>query len=701
LVLLLLIQGGCPPAGQYREQADKVASNIVTQKQKEALGRTEPFSIERPSDILRRRLLDEQNLLYSTEASLGTDKLRPIRHWPEKDYPPASASADANMPIEPNKPIGLSLIDALQVGARNSPDYQSRKEEVFRAALDLDLQRNTFRNIFRVQNDSRLSADTTGDNTVRNLDTSTTAGVTRTLKNGVDLSSALAIDLAKLLTQAGTGRLGVSADTSVSIPLLRGAGRHIVTEPLTQAERNVVYAIYNFERYKHTFAVTIAREYLSVLRQMDAVANAKQNYQSAATSARWSRRRGDAGRIREIEVDQAVQRELSARNSWISAQEQLKSRLDSFKNTIGLPTDARIELDPNDLKQLQDRATKVLEQIRLKPRGEASGTAPPADAPVELVPASYEDAGPLEMNESIATKLGLENRLDLQATIGAVYDAQRQVVVRADALRGELTLGGSANFSDNDDDGSLHFEGGRYAALLSVDLPIERTAERNAYRKSLMDLERATRSVQTLEDTVKLAIRNELRSLLESRESLKIQAQSVVVADKRVRSSTLFLEAGRIEIRNLLEAQDALLSAQNQLTAAVVNYRIAELELQRDLGLLKVDERGLWQEFSPKEAESYRTEQISPELTKKRLQSTTMLPDAQDSAVKPGTMPEEPVTGQLVEFGNSAAPANGAVQESTSAGQTRPAPRPAQRAEPSRRVDFRDFLAKPENRWDK
>jgi outer membrane protein TolC len=300
-------------------------------------------------------------------------------------------------------------------------------------------------------------------------------------------------------------------------------------------------------------------------------------------------------------VDQAVQRELSARNSWISAQERLKSSLDSFKNTIGLPTDARIELDPNDLEQLRGRATKILEQIKFSPRGETSGTAPPADAPVDLVPASYEDAGPLEMNEPVAVKLALENRLDLQATTGAVYDAQRQVVVKADALGAELSLGGSANFADNDDDGSLRFDGGRYAALLSLDLPIERTAERNAYRKSLIDLERAIRSVQTLEDQIKLSIRSELRTLLESRESLKIQAQSVVVAEKRVRSSNLFLEAGRIEIRNLLEAQDSLLSAQNQLTAAVVNYRTAELELQRDLGLLKVNEKGLWQEFSPGE----------------------------------------------------------------------------------------------------
>jgi outer membrane protein TolC len=198
-------------------------------------------------------------------------------------------------------------------------------------------------------------------------------------------------------------------------------------------------------------------------------------------------------------------------------------------------------------------------------------------------------------------KLAFENRLDLRVAIGGVYDAQRQVVVRADALRAGLNLGGSASLVSNDDKGGLKFDGGRYAALLSVDLPIERTSERNAYRNSLITLERAVRSIQTLEDQVKLSIRDALRSLLESRESLKIQAQSVVVAEKRVKSSTLFLEAGRIQIRDLLDAQDALLEAQNSLTAAFVNYRIAELELQRDLDVLKVNEQGLWQEFSPKE----------------------------------------------------------------------------------------------------
>jgi len=65
-----------------------------------------------------------------------------------------------------------------------------------------------------------------------------------------------------------------------------------------------------------------------------------------------------------------------------------------------------------------------------------------------------------------------------------------------------------------------------------------------------------------------------------------------------VRSTNLFLEAGRAQIRDLLESQEALLSAQNALTTAIINYRVAELELQRDMGVLQINEKGLWQEYS-------------------------------------------------------------------------------------------------------
>jgi outer membrane protein TolC len=132
-----------------------------------------------------------------------------------------------------------------------------------------------------------------------------------------------------------------------------------------------------------------------------------------------------------------------------------------------------------------------------------------------------------------------------------------------------------------------------------LDLPLERTFERNSYRSNLINFEQAVRNVQELEDQIKLNLRTGLSSLLEARESLRIQARAVTLARRRIDSTNLFLEAGRAQIRDVLEAQEALVSAQNAFTAAIVSYRVNELALQRDLGVLLVDERGLWREYDP------------------------------------------------------------------------------------------------------
>lgn len=608
LFVLLVAQTGCRSPAAYRKEADQLVVEIIREKQEQALNRTEPFDIERPGDLLRRRLLMDQNLPCTGPESLGTDRLRMVDHWPEADYPVALSGSASDMIILPDEPVKLSLEQALQVAARNSPDYQTRKETIFRTALDLDLERDAFRNTFLGQVRQLLGTDGSGRQRVTGTETGAEAGWSRKLATGAALSTALAVDLANLLTSGGASSLGLAADASISIPLLRGSGRHIVTEPLTQAERNVVYAIFDFERFKRTFAVRVAQAYFSVLQQMDAVENAEENYRSLIASANRSRRLADAGRLPEIQVDQALQDELSARNRWISSKEAFEDRLDAFKSAMGLPPDARIEPDRAELEQLRVRAEKVVKEIAEPGETNESTKVPPADAPIELAPPSGEDAGPLELDVAVAVRVALDNRLDLRSAMGAVYDAQRQVVVAADGLGAELTLFGSAAVGERrsldaatSDDAELRFDQGRYAGLLTLDLPFERTAERNAYRKTFIDLEKAVRDVQVLEDQIKLAVQNELRALLTSRESLKIQAQAVVVAQKRVRSSNLFLEAGRAEIRDLLEAQEALLAAQNALTAAVIAYRIAELQLQRDMGVLHVNHAGLWQEFSPEE----------------------------------------------------------------------------------------------------
>jgi outer membrane protein TolC len=595
---------------QHRQQADRTAEDIIAQKHQEALGREGQVDIDRPSTILRRRLLEEQGLLISGPASLGSDRLEAIEHWPDELYLESKTeSFDAFITVETDKPLRLSLLEALQVGARNNIEYQAEKEKVFRAALSLDLERNDFRTIFQGQARSMISGNTTGDRPQTGTVQTGTLSASQKFYNGSEVSSNLAVDLANLLTGGGASSLGLAGDATVSIPLLRGSGRHIVTEPLTQAERDVIYAIWDFEQYKKTFAVRVATSYYNVLRNLDRITNSQENYRCVAASARRSRRLADAGRLKEIDVDQASQSELRARQSWIEAKESYHSSLDTFKSLIGLPPDAQMELDPNELAVLVAPTQTIREALLQEELEQKKQPALSADAPIILVEPSQENAGPWELDEDNASQIALDHRLDFRKLHGQVYDAQRAVVVAADRLGAELTLGGTANFGSRrnsaasaaSDDAQFRLDKGTFSGFLTLNLPLERTAERIAYRNSLINLERAVRTVQTQEDQIKLSVRDTLRTMRQARENLYIQTKAVMIAEKRVKSVSLFLEAGRAAMRDLLEAQEDLLTAQNGLTSATVSYRVAELDLQRNIGLLEVDERGLWQETLPEE----------------------------------------------------------------------------------------------------
>jgi outer membrane protein TolC len=236
----------------------------------------------------------------------------------------------------------------------------------------------------------------------------------------------------------------------------------------------------------------------------------------------------------------------------------------------------------------------------------------PTTAPVEARllggPSAAAGMQPLGIDEAGSIAMALENRLDLRTAKGEVYDAQRQVTVAADALRTGLTLTGDVAAGSGRrslgtaaaENGQLRFDEGIYSVGAQADLPLERTAERNRYRQSLIALDRAVRALQDLEDQVKLDVRNTLRDLAIARESVQTQAQAVFVADRRRASATALFEAGRqgVQVRDVLEAEDALIQAQNRFTGALIDFRLAELRFQRDLGVLEVDSSGRWQEYA-------------------------------------------------------------------------------------------------------
>jgi outer membrane protein TolC len=226
-----------------------------------------------------------------------------------------------------------------------------------------------------------------------------------------------------------------------------------------------------------------------------------------------------------------------------------------------LPTDANVELDQNELKALE----KV-------------GISQP------------------DYTADIAIETALLQRLDLATSMDKIDDTLRKVMVAADGLGPELDLVGGLEVGSTPpkDYSRLQFHHGTYSFGLSADLPLDRKAERNVYRQALIALEQQQRQYENDTDTVKLEVRQAYRELEQAAESYRIQRNSLDLAQMRVESTTLLLEAGRSTTRDLLEAQDALLQAQNNLTAALVSHAIAKLSFFRDVGILQVRPDGMW-----------------------------------------------------------------------------------------------------------
>ena len=132
------------------------------------------------------------------------------------------------------------------------------------------------------------------------------------------------------------------------------------------------------------------------------------------------------------------------------------------------------------------------------------------------------------------------------------------------------------------------------SAGLQLNLPVDRLRERNSYRASLISFERQLRSLAQALDDVREDVRRGERNLQQSRQSYQIQKNAVELANRRVDSAQLSMAAGRVQIRDLLEAQNAQVQARNALTQTLVDYHLARLRLLIDIGVVDTGEDRFW-----------------------------------------------------------------------------------------------------------
>ncbi len=198
-------------------------------------------------------------------------------------------------------------------------------------------------------------------------------------------------------------------------------------------------------------------------------------------------------------------------------------------------------------------------------------------------------------------ELALDRRLDLANTRDGLDDAQRKLELAAKGLGVQLNLIGSANVASEPETkfASLQFDEGNYRLGLEGDLPLDRKAERNAYREALITVQQRQRSYEEQVDEIKLGVRQAYRDLAETAESYRIQQIGLNLARKRVEVEKLSLQYGRGTVRLLLDSEDALVRAQNDVLSALVDHTIAKMSFFRDIGVLQVRPDGMWEHTAP------------------------------------------------------------------------------------------------------
>ena len=451
---------------------------------------------------------------------------------------------------------GLTLVQCQRIAAENSRAYQARRESLYLAALDLTLERYQFG--YRVDLNGGASV-AGGDSGAESFNADAGLTFRRVMGGGANVVLDIGTDLFKSLASGDLQSLFGTVGLTITKPLLAGSSQEAIFESLTRAERRVVDQARSYERFRRTFAVEMFSRYWRVLEEVEVVHNEETNYANLKVLRERNEAHGEAGRLADIEVGQARQNELRAEARVITAHQRLEGLLDDLKFFMGLPVEIELGLDSTAFQTMNNKGIR-----------------------------------PIEVLESDAVNLAMASRFDMATSLDNVSDAERTLRIVEEDLGAQVDLIVAGNNSNQlHSDGSTDNSELNWSVGLDVNLPLDRLAERNRVRSARISLESARRAAFENADQIRLELRDDLRRLKASEDTFVIAENSVPLAEKRVESAALKLEAGRAETRDLLEAQEDLLQARNSRITALVDYQLANLDLFLDMEQLDVDENGV------------------------------------------------------------------------------------------------------------
>lgn len=451
-------------------------------------------------------------------------------------------------------PDVLTLADALRIAGMQNRDLMRAREGLTLSALVLLDARNGVGPRLAGSVSSILQGDDRAEEVRRNAGTLSVSGLLPTGATASVTGNASQIhDLGDSQDTAAGG----SVTAKISQPLLRGAGYESSHEPLTSAERQALYDVRSFELSRQDLALSVQREYYGLVAQKQVIRNRETSLKSFDFLKRRSDRLFELGRVSEVDKFRAAREFLVAENDLVDANQEFDARRDRLKILLGVEATTKFD---------------VAEEI-----------PPPRSVDIEL---------------RRAIDVALINRLDLMTSRDTVTDAERRLRIAERNLLPDLNVEavGTRAASDGSSHVSSPLEHDTYSLGVALELPLDRVRERGAMRAARIELDRSRRDLSLNEDTVILGVRQSLRSLRSAESSERIQEQIATSEEKNAKIASLRFENGEIGNRDLTDALTNLADAKDRLVREKANVETARTQLLRDLGVLVLDDEGIWHE---------------------------------------------------------------------------------------------------------
>ncbi|HEX8204392.1 MAG TPA: TolC family protein, partial [Isosphaeraceae bacterium] len=494
-----------------------------------------------------------------------------------------------------SRPYVLNPEQALTLALINSPQYHFQLENVYLSGLGVTLQRFDFQPQFFAGLTPRTPPTGAGiipqpnpgnsflyrtretGNPTSLLNIGTTAGFGKLLAYGTRIAGSFANQTIINFTGNGAPRTTTQSFLPLTIvqPFLRGGGRALTLEGLTQSERDLLYQVRNLARFRQQFMPNVLASqvqggtiatglggggnfldigggaqlidtsgggnfqigggagggnttsqnvgFLPVLLQLQTVENQAKNvaaFERILTVFRTLAESPASG-VAPLDIIQIESQLYQSRQQYLTAVNNYRSQLDRYKIQLGLPPDVPLTLDRSLIQGFREVFNRI-DRLRIKP--ETVIEAILQDLP-KLEEVIIDGRPVLEWAEQTdrledlllaGERVALENRLDLMNARAQLYDDWRQLAVRANLLKGIFDLSVTNQFQTpptTNNPFGFNDQTKQFSLAFNAELPLVRLPERNGYIQAQINYQRRRRLLMNQEDNIKFSLRQQIRTL--------------------------------------------------------------------------------------------------------------------------------------------------------------------------------------------